>query len=631
MNLSTHTRVVFSFHTWESNGFDQDARGDLRVPYRVQGFNYQKSFGDAAGQFSLQMKATDQDAESLLDLWDDPEGVWVRLQYQINGVPADICLGNIDTIKESIKRGVKGERALSFTITGRDHGKVFETTETYLNTFERGGQLPSAIMYDTTSEDVEGPPDRIVRALIRSWLGNEEISDSVWTFPPSLYGGRRFYDVLNKTTISQRLRGRLLYMQLLNPSTMEGQLWDAMQEFSNGLLNEMWSDLAPDPNLSASAREKDPVTGAELPVRQLVGLTPAIYLRERPFPTKVEGANRRKWSRLPTHDIYPQDVSGQDLSKGGGANKHNFWILDAQGAQARSYRVHYTVSQETGGDPGDPGGIPIYDIDNIRKVGLRRFMQGTRFLPFNEEDIASIAYATSARWLQLCHDWYAPAPLEISGSLQIARAMPWIRIGHRIRWHRRVGSPIEFYVEGVNHSYTYPQGATTGLTLTRGEPTNRDLLGEIYARREHSDTVGDLEHTATGLGVASETATHEQLQAVREAPDAATARAAAESVDGVPGTPETTQAAQSGGGADEPADMVFTVGEVDALAQQREARTSQETDPDMNHDAMNSEVGFETLPQSATTVDGSERSDNLVRQEDIDIDPTTTTPDPQND
>lgn len=634
MNLHTQHRVRFSFHTWESNGFDTSVLGGLRLPFRVQGFNYTKAFGSASGQFSITLKATEQDAGTLLDLWKDPEGVWMKIQYLINGQSCDVLLGNIDTIKESTRRQGQGERSVSLAITGRDHGKVFENTETFVNIFERDGRIPQAVLYDAFADDVQGRPDEIIRALIRTWLGNNEVSDSIWTLPPSLFGGRRFFDVLNRSTISRRTRGELISMQLLNPSSMQGQLWDAMQEWSNGLLNEMWTDLAPDPKIPPAGLKDDPVTRRKLAVRALVGLTPAVYLRERPFPTRVENANRRRWDRLPTHDIYPWEVSAKELTKGGGQNKHNFWILDAMGAQGRGYGTHARVAEETGGEAGEPGNIPIYDLDSIRKFGLRRFQQGTRFLPFNEASIAEIAYATSAQWLQLVHDWYAVAPLERTGTITVARAMPWIRIGHRIKLHERSGPACIYYVEGIAHSYSYPGAASTTLTVTRGEPEDRDYLDELYEAREegHSDTTGALENVAPGLGAASETtASSEQLEAVREAPDAATARAAAEAIDGVPSTPETTQDADAGAGFQEPADMEFIINDEGEAVVASEG-DSQSTDPDMNQDDLLPENdGFQSLPERNTTQDGSERSGNLVRQDDIDIDPTTTTPNPQED
>lgn len=481
--LSQSTRTTVSFHTDPRNGFDGTDKAGRHL-FRVVGHTFHKSLGDPAGNFTLTLKRA-PGAPPLDELWRDPEGVWLKLGMLVNGVPCDVSLCNIDTIQPSVMRGDRGERAETLNIAGRDHGKVFGDTELHINIFEREGSIPMVPLYDALHQSLQGKPHDFVTALIEQWLGNNKLADAQWQLPASLYQGKRFFDILNMTTVSKKTRGDLQDPSLLNPDQQGRKLWDALQEYANGLLNEMWSDLATDPTGRAFA-QMDPVTGRALEVRQLSNLRPALYLRERPFPSHE--LKHAKWDRLITHNIYPEDVKARSLAKGGAANRHNYWLLDPIGLNAKGYELFYKIQEETasvGPDGsgllnGQPGRVPIYDLDSIRKYGMRRFSQSTRFLPLTDDQDAETAYSISARWLQLIHDWYVVAPLEVSGNITLGRAMPWIRVGHRIREHLRDGRQIVYYVEGVEHKHQFPTPGNTVLTLTRGEPVGRDFLHEVY-------------------------------------------------------------------------------------------------------------------------------------------------------
>lgn len=562
---SQHTRIYASFHSDNPNNYDSHRGLDRDLRFDFIGLTTDKGFGEASGTWTLTLKPRRQEIDDLLDLFDDPEGVWVRLAAFINGETFDLMIGNVDSLQSSVTRGGKGERLETITVTGRDHGKVFETTMMHINPFERGGVIAAVPAYDIMHRSLQGKPHDFISTLVREWIGNNEITDSQWRLPSSLFGGRKFYDVLNTTTISRRTRGDCQDPNVFQPDQMSRALWDAMTELSNGLLNEMWTDLAPNPGAEAGTLPVDPVTGATLPVPDVNRMLPAIYLRERPFPAKIPGVHRSRWDRLPTFDIYPDDVAKTSFSKGGGANKHNFWMLEGQGLQSRPMGQWALIQGRTGNTQGKPGGFPIYDIESIRRFGLRRFSQSTKFLPLIDTDVGEIAYTVSALWLQLVHDWYVVAPMEISGELTTSRMMPWIRVGTRIRLHTRTGRKIIFYVEHVNQSYSYPGAGATSLTLTRGEPEDRDYLDEVYERVYHlaeGHTLNDLHEDHPEIG--PEPLSPEEETSIREAEDPGAA------VDGlVIGDVELT----------------LTGGDV-VLADEIVVSSSQDADPAMNHDNM---------------------------------------------
>jgi len=73
-----------------------------------------------------------------------------------------------------------------------------------------------------------------------------------------------------------------------------------------------------------------------------------------------------------------------------------------------------------------------------------------------------------ARWVLLQDHWYQHNIEYLSGSLTM-RPAPEIRVGYRLDIRER---NMSFYVEGVTHSWTYPNAMTTTLSVTRGQPNN---------------------------------------------------------------------------------------------------------------------------------------------------------------
>lgn len=527
MFLRANTRVLLSFHTWAENGFGGGRVGSfLPGLFRVQGLSTSKTFGPASGQFTIQVKPVTKGVlPSLLKLWKEPEGVWVYMWFQLNGQVFDCMLGNIDTISEEVERSGDGARSVSVTISGRDHGKVFDETELFINIHERRGVVPELPMYRALADQIQSTPAQLISALVREWVGNNEIADSQWQLPPSLYGGQSFYSALNRSTIDSATRGNTQAVTILQPDQQGQKLWDVLGQYSNPVLNEMWVDLAPDPGRLNQPRggstPTDPVTKRPIPLPATRHLRPALYLRERPFISSEFG--HLKWDRLPTHELSEDQIVVASLAKGSSAERFNYWELVGASAQTMSINFIARVQEQTDtlvagdGQVGSPGTIPIYNLTSIRRYGLRRFQQSSRYFPVNDVSIGELATGMIPRWLRLLHDWYAPAPREATGSLHTSYVMPWIRIGHRIRYKTRDGRGLMFYVEGVQHQYSYPHNGSTTITVTRGEDQNEHILHDIYEElRRVPLSVGDIEAAVPGMEL-----TAEQARAFREDPQSA--------------------------------------------------------------------------------------------------------------
>jgi hypothetical protein len=511
---STHTRAVVSFHTDDPDGFDAPEPIRSHPDFgEIISVSTEKTMGAAAGTFTIVVKKpprTERGKQSWKNLWADPEEVWVRIKFIVDGETIDTMFGQIDSVSESTSRSGGGARNETFTISGRDFGKVFETTEMFTNFYASEALTQSVLsqawLIQTGLENLTGTPAHFVRFLIETWLANNGIGESQWMLPASL-GGDAFHAMLNLTTIQdmdQYTNGILHNPNIISVDGQQGsKLWESMSNLSHGLLNEMWVDLAPPPTPPAAF--VSPAGGFQLGSRRaasgsssgsglssappLDGLVPSVYLRERPFPIRSDDgrhSNHRKWDQLRTRRLRPGDVQSRSLARGGASHRYNYWQLDAVGLASQDYgNINLLQRGIEGVEAGRPGNNPIFNAESMGRHGVRRYAQSTRFLPMRQTDTDAETWVrVAARWLKKLHDWYVIAPLELSGSLTLTRIMPEIRIGERVSEERHEGK-IFFYCEGVQHEWQYPNAGRTTLTLTRGEYEDEDLLDRVYDQYEN--------------------------------------------------------------------------------------------------------------------------------------------------
>ena len=516
--------MLAAFYTDEVDGFSS---GLVQAHPRlgtITAFQSDKQLGAASGSWSLTVKKARQTPDSALragprGLWRDPEDVWVRIKVVVDGQIIDTVLGLVDSVAESVMRSGSGARNETYTITGRDIGKIFETTELFVNFFHdpsRPLRAQGAVVA-TLSEQLVGTPAHFVRVLLETWLGNDGAAETPWLMPQGLGGGPFFSPAIVSSSglagSSSRLtlegagmtgiqamrreeNGEAIAPTLMQIDQAGGKLWDTMQEWSNGTLNEMWVDLAP-------------ASGAGL--ADLESLVPTLTLRERPFPTREEGGrttNHTKWDQLLTHTLELGDVKDRKVSKGGAGQRFNYWKLQISGMGSEGFNVDEILQRGVDGvESGHPGNIPIFNTDSIARHGVRMYNQTTKFIPFlyrtraDEADGDAVReqsrlglsfFQIAAGWLKKLHDWFVIAPYELSGTLTTTRMMPEIRVGQRLREQRLEGN-IMHYVEAVSHSWQYPNAGSSTITVTRGEYEDDDLLEYVYAQYEQPRTLSQEE------------------------------------------------------------------------------------------------------------------------------------------
>ncbi len=461
---SANTRCIVSFHS--DDDFDGTIQDAHPVLGRIVGVSTSKSFGGASGSFSVTIKKPTNLTTAWHRLFSNPEGTWVRITYLVDGQGIPVLWGMVDAIQENTVRSDTGTRTETYTVTGRDFGKVFEDSKTLISLFAVHNLDLVLGMYQAANIDpYVGTADGIVKKAIDIWLGNGGLASKQYRLPKSLAeiaNAQSIYDAINFSTIQKFDDGNGITeaMSIINMDQQSGgALWDLLQQYCNGVLNEMWVDLAPHPEFNGAMR-------------------PAFYLRERIFRTQ-EGNTR--WDQTRVRKLEKADVRSRSLAKGGAANRYNYWVITGSvlGDQFETQAQTHSMGLE----PFKPGAIPIINVESVQRHGLRPYTVNTNFLPFFKQGEGTNFIRLAANWLKRIHDWYGVAPFQLSGTITTTRMFPEIRIGERIQELRDEGT-VTYYVEGVDHNWSHPGAGSTTITVTHGQYATEPALADLYAQYE---------------------------------------------------------------------------------------------------------------------------------------------------
>jgi hypothetical protein len=255
-----------------------------------------------------------------------------------------------------------------------------------------------------------------------------------------------------------------------------GNLWSAMEAFSNPVLNEMFVDVR-DLDTQNSAYQSvqasfvsnnetfvlDDVRNQQVAVNDVdtsgvfnksapgVVSTVALVLRERPFDDAV-------FSALPTSVVESTEIDNSEISRSS-HDVFNWFRLRLGNADVKLQEILEGV-----------GIVP----DSVARFGFRRMDAETQFMftsskfAVDAKGGAKIDFTSVYEFFvdKLGH-WYGGNENFLAGGMTV-RFRPDIRVGTRLEF-RRGSQKLWFYVQGVNHSFSKDPGRSrTQLTLTRG-------------------------------------------------------------------------------------------------------------------------------------------------------------------
>ncbi len=425
-----------------------------------------KTMGAASGSWTATLKPS-KTAEKLFDQIIDDD--WVDIVFTRHARRWHVMRGLVDDMRETTAVSGEGVTTSVFEITGRDFGKIWEVTPIWFSVFTdekiTGGV---SLKVFGGQPNIQGSPSKSVRGFLFGFM--EELAGvgrAVWKPPstvPNIIDGNFidsvFFDDKGFTNIPARTG--------INPNYMmpNGTAWSLAQEWSDPGFSELYVDTLPDKlNPQGEGNPFGEVLIEDTEMR--------VVFRDRPFPTEEDvGTSTGPWFQLPLHIIPRQAIINSDLGRSG-HDRYNSFMIAPQ------------LVQEVYGSLAIDGAAPLWNKDDILRHGMRRFDIMSRYTA-PKADLVSLTETQRKR----IRDWYALNAYFLNGSINLGLGQPNIHIGERVRIPGVFGDSGDqtFYVEAVNHNWSFGPGIRTSLGVTRGwrgtEETYAEGLIKIIGKYE---------------------------------------------------------------------------------------------------------------------------------------------------
>ena len=510
---TTRCRVVFYLGDRE-NGLTRSGGEELEfvsdpgaLTDTVTSCMVQKSLS-GGGSFDLTIK-TEQ--ELALFLNDDD---WVDIAFTAGGREYHVMRGLIGRIEETKGVTAEGATDVTYRISGRDYGFIFEITPIWFNRFgieedtALGGDLGLSSsnildLYNAINETPENTVFNLLKGFAGNLLGSDyndtaeyeqAIANSLgpvrlsngrlWQLPvslptrtPSVNFAENVQYFLGKTGAPERRS--ILFPQFYWPENQS--LWQLAKHWSDQALGELWCDLVALDGSEPAYPYIDPQgVGAPTPISSL---EMGVIYRDRPFPDTIftgdadpEVALRaHPWftGQYPTYVVDESYISSSNLSRSGVDRRNSFFLSPKIQAALVAGLPEFQA--------------PEWNLKQVALHGVRRFDVTTNYVGDPDKDNL---FLVSREYRNRMRDFHVLNHLFLSGTLGLVTGRPDIRIGSRLLTGAR-----SFYVEGVSHNWNLMQGVKTQLSVTRGwVGSDQDMIRTMLAE------IGDYSYAADGEG-----------------------------------------------------------------------------------------------------------------------------------
>ena len=476
--------VVFHYKEYNPNvslGIDKildsevivfDGNSDVNP---VVSMSYRKTNNTPCGAFTLSLAPTEK--------WDRRirPGDWMLI-YLNNGRQTHDslrCVGIVDSILEDEKIDPStGARLVTYIVNGKDHGKIFERYNIWINPWVSDAIRQGELMWKLTGQ-IAGNPSFVADLFIRIFLGDNVLNEVAgmeditkplqqWYVPKGFASylgtrGRGVSDPLGLGVYSESDEPkRFVHMMKRNiDKNLDGNykifdgdffdtLWNVIHKYSNPNINEMFCEI------------DDSGWPDEIEY-------PAFYLRPIPFTfknfsTPVSGVLR--FLDLPSVEIGGSTIIGHSLGFND-TGRNNVFLLAST-----------ALDLETGVDPVPSitqlrmvdKGIPFLNSASCKRYGTSIYYRYTQYVQLGNNFNLSLL----KNWNYLIKHWWENVPYFENGTITIA-ANPNVRLGKRLTvtdgpllYNFKDGTVKSYYIEGYQDSWNYLGLWTQTVEVTRG-------------------------------------------------------------------------------------------------------------------------------------------------------------------
>jgi len=422
---------------------------------------------------------------------------WVDISFKRHNKPFHVLRGLLGNIERARNVSGTGATAITYTLTGRDFGWIWEKTPLWFNKFitpenPLENVVGATAMQVFNSINIGGTVDETIKAFLFGFLRSlstteGKIGRANWAMPRGMVG------VINESAFIENVLEDFSGFTntpprlSIDPNFMDpngANAWAMAQEWSDPAFCEMWYDLS---NLNTNfgsapteSREEISITTSGVGEQSTPGDTAmTLFLRDRPFPT-VKLGRLSSWFSLPTIELEREDIVIDTISRGGD-ERFNAFFLSPQ------------ITQELLGNSAVEITAPLWDTRDMLQHGFRRFDIMSKYranlLPppvgAGAADTSLLTLTKNQR--DQIRDWHVMNPYLYSGTLSLGIGRPDARVGMRARISAPSDKRVEtYYIEEVSHDWNFGVGIRTNLGVTRGwigtDEGYMDALNTLSAR-----------------------------------------------------------------------------------------------------------------------------------------------------
>jgi len=407
-----------------------------------------------------------------------------------------IMLGNVDRVSRSLQKDKETDKTtLRYVVSGRGIQKVFENTDIWWNPYLATDKEMDVILRDAGLE-ILGNPSILTNNLLEVFLGSGGEFDGgktsdmgMWLIPPSLeramrapvtFSARfdsnpnpgvstdsvpdsarfdgvataefpRFYDILD-IQIENHLPGFKQRMMLTANSN--GSLLELLQRSSNSLVNELYFEE----------------------VRDSSGyVRPTIVLTPRPvqtpfFESKSDGLkghykSLQELGETNFVEILQSEILYEDLGRDD-HSRFNLWWMNTDSNMEGVTNAQADRNKTTGAIN------PILSSKSIHRHGLRRWTHLMEFCHASgvgsstQSDLVLFqGFMEQLYDMNAFNHLYDSGTIECTGILEAELGKALI-----VKADTAMESPDKiYYIEGYEHSWSFPSTWRTTFTLTHGQ------------------------------------------------------------------------------------------------------------------------------------------------------------------
>ena len=428
-----------------------------------------KDIGSASGSFQISLKPS-QAADTLFKRLVDDN--WVDIVFYKHEDGFHVMRGLIDELRRGRSVGANGATTETFTIAGRDFGKIWESTPIWFSPFANDfvTEAFSTMIFDGVPT-IYGSPGETPITFLKDFMEKiTKVGGVNWAPPPGIPGTipKTFTGNVNFQETSPGSGKSILFQNKpmrnqYNPNGMnpDGMLWDLAHEYSDPMFTELYVDLLPGGNpLNPKIALGSPVQPLEMQM--------AVVLRDKPFPFLPSSVAPipflPTWNNIPTHYVARQELVNDNVGKSGYERYNAFFVAPRILQESMASNALYVLA-------------PLLNKESFKSHGFRRMDILSNVVPdpANPVFMGGIDGKALAMFQrQLLRDWYCMNPYLLSGSFTLGHGRPDIKIGGKLtipgitRNLLDIEGDETYYIEGVANTWQAGSGMRTTLDVTRG-------------------------------------------------------------------------------------------------------------------------------------------------------------------